>query len=208
MKYCLQTKKTPKTWNQAIITLIPKKGDTNLLKYWRPISLLCKDYKILIKILANRLKYILPDIISTEQNCSIPNRTIFDNLFLIRDIITYTKQKNNYFYLIQIDQEKTFDKVDRTLLYKTMKEMGLSPLFINFLQIFYKQNTSMIIKNGFLSPQVSLLRGLRQGCPLFLPLYVIQGQITTTNINPLMPSGNICYQFCISILLVFYWVSN
>ena len=33
MKYCLQTKKTPKTWNQAIITLIPKKDETNLLKY-------------------------------------------------------------------------------------------------------------------------------------------------------------------------------
>ena len=95
---------TPKTWIQAIITLIPKKDDTNFLKYWRRISLLCVDYKVLTKILANRLKYILPDIISTEQNCSIPNRTIFDNLFLIRDIITYTKQKNNYFYLLQIDQ--------------------------------------------------------------------------------------------------------
>ena len=71
-------KKTPTTWNQAMITLIPKKGDTDYLKYWRPISLLCVDYKILTKILANRLKYILTDIISTEQNCSIPNRTIFE----------------------------------------------------------------------------------------------------------------------------------
>ena len=42
---------TPKTWNQAIITLIPKKGNTKLLKYWRPISLLCVDYKILTKTL-------------------------------------------------------------------------------------------------------------------------------------------------------------
>ena len=41
----------------------------------------------------------------------------------------------------------------------------------------------MIINNGQLSPQVSLQRGLRHGCPLSLPLYVIQGQITTTNIK-------------------------
>ena len=41
----------------------------------------------------------------------------------------------------------------------------------------------MIINNGFLSPQGSLQRGLRQGCPLFLPLYVIHGHVTTTNIN-------------------------
>ena len=107
-------KKTPKTWNQAIITLIPKKGDIDYLKYWRPISLLCIDYKILTKIVANRLKYILPDIISTEQNCSIPNRTIFDNLFLIREIISYARQKTNHFYLVKIDQEKAFDKIDRT----------------------------------------------------------------------------------------------
>ena len=41
----------------------------------------------------------------------------------------------------------------------------------------------MKINNGFLSRQVSLQRGLRQGCPLSLPLYVIQGQVTTNNIN-------------------------
>ena len=46
--------------NQAIITLIPKKGDENKLKYWRPISLLCNDYKILTKTLDNRLKICFP----------------------------------------------------------------------------------------------------------------------------------------------------
>ena len=174
---------TPKTWNQAIITLIPKKGNTKLLKYWRPISFLCVDYKILTKILANRLKHILPEIISKEQNCSVPHRTIFNNLFLIRDIIRYTKEKNTHLYLLQIDQEKAFDKIDRNFLFKTMEKMGISPVFINFIKILYKQNTSTIINNGFLSPQVSLQRGLRQGCPLSLPLYVVQGQITITNIN-------------------------
>ena len=64
-----------------------------------------------------------------------------------------------------------------------MEKMGFSPLFINFLQTLYKENISMIINNGFLSPQVSLQRGLRQGCPLSLPLYVIQSQIITTNIK-------------------------
>ena len=97
--------------------LIPKKGNIKLLKYWRPISLLCVDYKVLTKILANRLKYILPQILE-EQNCSIPNRTIFNNLFLIQDIITYTKQKNNQLDLLQIDQENAFDKVDRNFLYR------------------------------------------------------------------------------------------
>ena len=64
-------KKTPNSSNHAIITFDTKKGDINYLQYWRAISLLCVDYKILTKILANRLKYILPNKISTEQNCSI-----------------------------------------------------------------------------------------------------------------------------------------
>ena len=97
-------------------------------------------------------------------------------------MITYTKQKNNHLYLLQTDQEKAFDKVDRNL-YKTSEKIRISPLFINFLKILYTQKTSMIINNGFLSPQVSLQRGLGQGYPLSLPLYVIQGQVITTNIN-------------------------
>ena len=91
-----EQKITPKTWNQAIISLIPKQTEKlNSLKYCRPISLLCTDYKILTKILANRLKQILPDIISQEQNCSIPQRTIFNNLFIIRDLIKYQKKTNS-----------------------------------------------------------------------------------------------------------------
>ena len=90
-------KKPTKTINQAIITLIPKKGSLNQLKYWRPISLLCLDYKILTKILANRLKQVLPNLISEEQNCSVPGRTIFNNLFLIRDAITLNKKKTHAF---------------------------------------------------------------------------------------------------------------
>ena len=179
-----EQKITPKTWNQAIISLIPKQTEKlNSLKYCRPISLLCTDYKILTKILANRLKQILPDIISQEQNCSIPQRTIFNNLFLIRDLIKYQKEKKNKFYLLQIDQEKAFDKIDRPFLFQTMEKLGFSKDYIKFTEILYKGNTSIITNNGFLSETVKMLRGLRQGCPLSLPLYVIQGEVTTKNIN-------------------------
>ena len=68
----------------------------------------------------------------------------------------YTNKKDNYFYLLQIYQEKAFEKTDRTFLYETMEKMGISLVFINFIKILYKQNTSVIINNGYLSPQVSL----------------------------------------------------
>ena len=68
---------------KAIINLIPKNDKKEHLRNWRPISLLCSNYKILTKILSNRLKTTLEHTISKEQTCGIPNRPIFLNLFTI-----------------------------------------------------------------------------------------------------------------------------
>ena len=98
-------------------------------------------------------------------------------------MIKFTKEKNNYFYLLQIDQEKAFDKIDRTFLFKTTQKLGISPLYINFIKTLYTNNKSTIINNGFLSSPISLQRGLRQGCPLSLPMYIIQVEVTTKSSN-------------------------
>lgn len=55
-----------------------------------------------------------------------------------------------------------------------MKKLGFSTIFINFIKILYKNNTSIIINNGFLSSQINMV---------ILPLYVVQGEVTTANIN-------------------------
>ena len=83
----------------AIISMIPKKdpNDTNIAK-WRPMSLLCVDYKIITKTLINPLLPTLQEIISIEQSAAVPNRTIYNNLFTIRDITEYSKKKNTNIY--------------------------------------------------------------------------------------------------------------
>ena len=60
-----------------------------------------------------------------------------------------------------------------------MEKLGFPKSYINFIEILYTENKSMISSNDFLSETISLFRGLRQGCPLSLPLYVIQGEVTT-----------------------------
>ena len=87
----------------AIISLIFKKGDRLLLKNWRPISLLNVDYKIGAKVLATRLKSVLPSLLNPDQTCNVPRRTIVDSLCLIRDSITYVNQKQIPLALIKID---------------------------------------------------------------------------------------------------------
>ena len=64
-----------------------------------------------------------------------------------------------------------------------MEKLGFSKNYIEFIKILYTENKSIISNNGFLSETISLFRGLRQVCPLSLPIYVIQGEVTTENIN-------------------------
>ena len=95
--------------NQAIITLLRKNDKKEKLKKWRPISLLCSDYKILTNVLSNRLKPTLERTISIEQTCGITNRSIISNLFTIRETINHSDTKNINSFIVSIDKEKAFE---------------------------------------------------------------------------------------------------
>ena len=82
---------------------------------WRPVSPLNYDYKILTKVLANRMQSSLADIIGTEQTAAVKARTIIENLKLNRDI-SFANLNNLEAAIITIDQEKAFDGVDRKIL--------------------------------------------------------------------------------------------
>ena len=96
---------------RGIIQLIPKKGrDPLLLKNWRPLTMLSIDYKILAKALADRLKVILPDLISEEQNSFMQGRQISSTIRIAMDIARYNKNINGY--LLSLDFEKCFDRLE------------------------------------------------------------------------------------------------
>ena len=64
-----------------------------------------------------------------------------------------------------------------------MEKISLSETFISFIKILYKNNNSIIINTGYLSAQITFCRGLGPVCPLSLRLYIMQGEVTTQNIN-------------------------
>ena len=71
----------------SLITLIPKGGGQTSIKNWRPISLLCSDYKILSKVLTNRLSTVLVETISREQTGGLPGRQMADSLVGVRNLL-------------------------------------------------------------------------------------------------------------------------
>ena len=78
-----------RSMRRAVIILLFKKGDPRLLKNWRPISLLTCDYKIVSKVMANRLKVVIPNLIGMAQTCGVKNGNMYDNLQLMRMMQEY-----------------------------------------------------------------------------------------------------------------------
>jgi len=101
------------TQREGIITCIPKgEKRRDLIKNWRPISILNVVYKIGSPAIANRIKTMLPELINEDQTGFMSGRYIGDNLRLIYDMIAYLKGKNLPGLLLNIDFEKAFDSVD------------------------------------------------------------------------------------------------
>jgi hypothetical protein len=105
--YCFSIELMPESIRQALISLLFKKEDPELLKNWRPISLLNTDYKIITKVLVNRVKPVMPMIIHPDQCCSVPGRSSEDNATLLRDVCDYLEVNEIMACaFISIDQEK------------------------------------------------------------------------------------------------------
>ena len=111
--YSLEKGYLSSSQRQAIITLIDKPGkDRSKLTNWRPISLFNLDYKILTKVLSERVKITLPTIISPSQTGYVTGRSTFDSIRLIQDIIHLSESHHSPAILLTIDFEKAFDSIE------------------------------------------------------------------------------------------------
>lgn len=134
----------PLSCRRAVITLLPKKGDLQDMKNWRPVSLLCTDYKMLSKALANRLKYVMEEVVHKDQSYCVPGRLISDNVSLIRDILDVSSSLDLELGLISLDQEEAFDRVEHPYLWKLLECFGLSPGFIAMIRVLYRDIESIL----------------------------------------------------------------
>ena len=85
--------------------------------------------------------------------------------------------------LVSVDQLKAFDRVSHTFLFKTLAKFGFGPDFLRWIQLLYTDVASSVKVNGWLTAFIPLERGLRQGCTLLMPLYVLTAELLATHIR-------------------------
>lgn len=155
--------------NSTFIVLIPKIKEAKSVGDFIPISLCNMLYKIVAKIIANRIKSFLPLIISQNQSVFVHGKFITKNL-----IITYktlhsmiTKWKgNNRFMALKLDMRKAYDRVEWDFLKVVMLKMGFNSKLVSLIMACdFSVSYSMIV-NGFHQPYFKPSRGIRQGDPL------------------------------------------
>lgn len=156
----------------GVIKLVYKKhGDRAILKNYRPITMLNTDFKILAKVLANRVKAVLPEVIKTTQAYAVYGRDIADIVSSVRDTVMYMEEVGEGGYLVSVDLEKAFDRVEHEYLMNVVKEFGFGDTFQKWLRIIYSELWACISCNGDLTKCFQLTRSIRQGCPLSAQLY-------------------------------------
>ena len=152
-------------------------------KHWRPISLLNVDYKIATRSVAGRLLRLIASVVSPDQTCGVPGRSISENLTTLRDLVSYAEMENIPVALLSLDQEKAFDRVDWAFLSRTLETMGFGPGFRQWVRLFYCNAESAVVVNGWTSPSFSPSRRVRQSCPLSPLLYVLVVEVLAANIR-------------------------
>ena len=114
------------------------------------------------KSLSLRLQKPLPFILKKDQTCSVPGRSISDNVHLFKNIFDFVEQKELRCEFLNLDQANAFDRVSTNYLLRVLSSFGFGPMFISGIKLLYTDISSCVIVNGHIGLEFPA-KSVRQG---------------------------------------------
>ena len=162
----------PSALNDTFITLIPKVPNPETVTQFRPIGLCNVTYKLITKCLVNRLKKVLPDLISPIQSSFVPGRQITDNVIVMQEVLHSMRRKTGGkgWMAIKLDLEKAYDRLRWAFIQDTLVRMHLPGRLVEVIMHCITSCSLNILWNGVPSGAFRPSRGVRQG-DRYHPIY-------------------------------------
>ncbi|KAJ9678521.1 hypothetical protein PVL29_020644 [Vitis rotundifolia] len=167
-----------KSLNNTFLVLIPKKSGAEDLGDFRPISLLGGLYKLLAKVLANRLKIVVGKVVSTSQNAFVRGRQILDASLIANEGL-----------ICKLDIEKAYDSINWKFLLKVLQKMGFGPKWVGWMWSWLSSAKFSVLVNGVPAGFFPSTKGLRQGDPLSPYLFVMGMEVLDVLIRRAVEGG-------------------
>ncbi|GKV48782.1 hypothetical protein SLEP1_g55573 [Rubroshorea leprosula] len=155
----------------------PKTENPQRIEEYRPISLIGVMYKVVAKLLANRLCKVLDTIIGEQQMAFIKGRQLVDGVVIANEVIDEAKKRKKKSSLFKVDFEKAYNKVCWNFIDYMLSRMGFCDTRKRWIQECLESSIVSILVNGSPTRKFSVTKGIRQGDPLspFLFLIVAEG---------------------------------
>ena len=152
--------------DNANIAVLFKKGSTENPENYRPIALLNTTYKILASIIKRRLAEGMDQAIDEMQFGFRKGRSTSQPLQIVRRTAEIVEESGAAMYMLLIDWEKAFDKVDQERLIFALERMGIPQRIIGIIKAIYEKPNFAVKDRGRTSTRRRQRAGIRQGCPL------------------------------------------
>ena len=178
-----------KSLNTTFLVLIPKKGGAEDLGDFRPISLLGELYKLLTKVLANRLKKVLEKVVSVDQNAFVRGKQILDALLIGNEVIDFWHKRKEEGLICKLDIEKGYDSINWNFLMKVLLKMGFGSRWMEWIWWWISTTKFSVLVNGVPAGFFSNSKGLRQRDPLSPYLFVLGMEVLSTLIRRAVDGG-------------------